>query len=203
MASPSTTTAGDSPLFNHPYLTTITGYFAHIQQQSFFSKERLLLLKHHFLITIGFLVLLYCLIHIQILFFWLIKLIFRVIFQVISIIFWLPLKLARLFIPKSIDYDILFPLVWLCSIISFYLSKNYHENIWTWFNQYLVPRYPIFRYDSNKREETKRWVFVGTFISLFLLQSLFILLPITLSIRQQHHHYEETTNSVRPIAKFD
>lgn len=199
MASPSTTpTAGDSSFLNHPYITTITATFVNLQKQNFFSKQRLNLLKNHFLITIGFLVLLYCLIHIQILFFGLIKLIFRVVFRVISIIFWLPLKFTRLFIPKNIDYDILFPLVWLCSIVSFYLSKNYHEIIWQWFNQYLVPRYPIFRYDQNKREEIKRTVFVGTFVVVLLLQSVFILLPITLSIRHQHHQIDnqETSSSV-------
>lgn len=192
MASPSPR-AGDSSFLNHPLVQSITGSIVHLQKQNLFSKERLHLLKHHFLITIGFLVLLYCLIHIQILFFWLIKFIFRSVFRVISIIFWLPLKFARLFIPKSIDYDILFPLFWLCSIISFYLSKNYHEIIWQWFNQYLVRRYSFFHYDQTKREDIKRWVFVSTFVSLLLLQSLFILLPITLSIRHQHQQDEEKT----------
>lgn len=196
MASPSPS-AGDSSFLNHPFVTTITGSIVHLQKHNIFSKERFNLLKHHFLITIGFLVLLYCLIHIQILFFWLIKLIFRSVIRVISIIFWFPLKFARFFIPKSIDYDILFPLFWLCSIVSFYLSKNYHEIIWEWFNQYLVRRYSFFQYDQSKREEVKRWIFVSTFVSLLLLQSIFILLPITLSIRQQHQ--EETTTKVRKI----
>ena len=91
MASPSST-AGDSSYLNHPLVKTITDSIVHLQKQNLFSNERLQLLKHHFLITIGFLVLLYCLIHIQILFFWLIKFIFRSVFRVISIIFWLPLN---------------------------------------------------------------------------------------------------------------
>ena len=173
----------EESFLNNPMLMTITGYIAQFQERNLFSRERLHLLKHHFLITLGFLVLLYCLIHIQILFFWLLKFIFRVIFQFISMIFWLPLKTVRFLMPKSIDYDILFPLFWLCSISSFYLSKIFHENIWQFYNQHLVPRYKLFHYDQTKREDTKQWVFVITFTVLLLLQSVFILMPIALSIR--------------------
>ena len=187
MSSSPTPQATDSFL-NSPLITTITGYIVHLQERNFFSKEYLLSLKTHFLITIGFLVLLYCLIHIQILFFWLLKLIFRIIFKFFSFIFWLPLKTVRIFIPKSIDYDILFPLFWLCSISSFYLSKFSHENVWQFYDQYLVRRYKIFTYNQEKREEIKRYLFILTFIALLLFQSLFILLPIALSIRHNHQH---------------
>ena len=190
MSTPTTDSFLTSPL-----ITRITGYIVHIQGQDLFTKERLHSLKNHFLITIGFLVLLYCLIHIQILFFWLLKLIFRLIFQIIWFIFWLPLKTVRFLIPKTIDYDILFPVFWLCSISSFYLSKYFQENVWQFFDQYLVQRYRIFHYDQTKREEIKRYVFVSTFIVLLLLQTVFILVPITLSIRTRHAN--EQTSSVR------
>jgi hypothetical protein len=188
------TPATDSFL-NSPLITTITGYIAHFQEQHMFTKERLHSLKSHFLITIGFLVLLYCLIHIQILFFWLLKFIFHLIFQFISFIFWLPLRTVRFLIPKTIDYDILFPVFWLCSISSFYISKYLHENIWHFFDQYLVQRYKIFNYNQTKREDIKRYVFVSTFIVLLILQSLFIIVPITLSIRNRHAN--EKASSVR------
>jgi hypothetical protein len=183
---------------NSPLITTLTGYIVHLQKQKIFSKERLHSFKTHFLITIGFVVLLYCLIHIQILFFWLLKLIFRLLFKFFSFIFWLPLKTVRFFIPKTIDYDILFPVFWLCSISSFYISKYSHENICQLFDQYLVRRYKIFNYDQIKREDFKRYLFVLTFIVLLLLQSLFILIPITLSIRQRH--INEKLSSVPVVA---
>ena len=178
---------------NNPLINTLTGYIAHIQQQNFLSKERFNVLKHQILITIGFLILLYCLIKIQILFFWLLKFIFLSIFRLISFIFWFPLKTVRFFLPKSIDYDILFPLFWLCSITSFYLTKFFHENICRFYDQYLIRNYPIFKYDQIKRDDIRRYLFIITFIILLLLQSLFILLPIALSIR--HHHYQQQENS--------
>jgi hypothetical protein len=179
-----------SSFLNNPLINTIIGYISNLQEQNIFSQERFYSLRHHFLITIGFFVLLYCLIRIQILFFWLLKLIFKI----ISIIFWLPLKTIRFIIPKTIDYDILFPLFWLCSIASFYLSKFSHENICQFYDQYLVQRYKIFNYDQTKREDIKRYLFIITFIILLLLQSLFILIPITLSIR--HHHENIKVSSV-------
>jgi hypothetical protein len=184
-------------LLNHPLINTITGYVARLQEQNLFSKQRLNSLKHHFLITIGFLVILYCSIHIQFFIFWLLKLLFRLIFKIISIIFWLPLKSVRFFIPKSIDYDILFPVFWLCSIISFYISKHVHENICLFYDQYLVRRYKILNYDQTKREDIKRYLFIITFIILLLLQSLFILIPLAISIRNQHDHTK--VSSVKKI----
>lgn len=178
---------------NSPLLTTLAGHFGRLQEQNFFSKERLQSFRQSFLLTIGFLVLLYCLIHIQILFFWLLKWIFGLIYRIISLIFWLPLRTARFFIPKSIDYDILFPLFWLCSIGSFYVSKYSHENVCQFYDRQLVRRYKLLQYEPNKREEIRRYLFIFTFIVLLLLQSLFILLPIAQSIRYHHHAQDEKT----------
>lgn len=181
---------------NNPYVTRFTTQIARLQHENYFSKERLLSLKNHFLITIGFFVLLYCLIQIQILFFWFLRLIFRLIFRIISTIFWLPLTTVRLLIPKSIDYDILFPLFWLCSISSFYISKYSNENLCQFYDQQLVPRHKSLKYDQNKREDIKRYIFITTFLLLLILQSLFILLPIALSIRHQN---QQVSTSVRTI----
>jgi hypothetical protein len=170
---------------NSALVTTISGYVARLQEQNVFSKPRLNSLKQHFLITIGFLVLLYCLIHIQILFFGLLKLIFQLLSTIISMLFWLPLNAVRFFVPKTIDYDIIFPVFWLCSIVSFYISKYFHENICQFYDQYLVRRYKILNNDQIKREDIKRYLFITTFITLLLLQSLFILIPIALSVRHQ------------------
>lgn len=184
-------------VLNSPLINRITGYVAHIQTQNIFSKKSLQSVRQNVFMTIGFLVLIYCLIKIQILFFWLLKLIFGLLFKIISIIFWLPLKTARFFIPKTIDYDILFPLFWLCSISSFYISKFSHENICQFYDQYLVQRYKIFNYEQIKREDIKRYLFVITFIVLLLLQSLFILLPIVVSIRNHHH---QQLNAIKKIS---
>ncbi|CAF2051333.1 unnamed protein product [Rotaria magnacalcarata] len=173
-------------LLTNPFVNTITGYLSQMQERNTFTQQRIHINKHHFLIAIGFLVLLYFLIHIQILFFWLLEFIFRLLFQIISAIFWLPLSTARFFIPKTIDYDILFPLFWLCSISSFYISKFSHENICQFYDEYFVRRYKILQYDQTKREEVKRHLFVATFIVLLLLQSLFILIPIASSIRRHN-----------------
>jgi len=194
----SSSTPPTDSFLNNPLINTIMGYIVHLQQQNIFSKERLLSSRQPILITVGFLVLLYCLINIQILFFWLLKLIFRLIFQIISIIFWLPLKTVRFLIPKKIDYDILFPLFWLCSISSFYISKYSHENICQFYEQYIFRRYQIFTYEQIKREDMKRYLFIITFIILLLLQSLFILIPIALSIRHQH----EETSQISSVKKF-
>ncbi|CAF3748358.1 unnamed protein product [Rotaria sordida] len=181
---------------NSPLINTITGYIAQFQEQKFFTREHLHSLKHYIAITTGFFVVLYFLIHIQIVFYWFLKLIFRLTFRIISIIFWLPLRTARFFTPKTIHYDILFPLFWLCSIVSFYISKISHENICQFYDQYLVRRYKILHYDQAKRDDIKRYLFILTFIVLLLLQSAFILVPIAASIR---HHNENTKASSTPV----
>lgn len=189
--------------FNNPLINTITGYISHIQAQHILSKQRLHKIRQNILITIGFLVLIYCLIKIQILFFWLIKLILRLSFKILSIIFWLPLKTVRFFIPKTIDYDILFPLFWLCSISSFYLAKFSHENVCRFYDQYLIQRYKIFHNDQNKREEIKRYLFAITFIFLLIVQSLFILLPVALSIRSHHHQQYVNSKTLSSVKKIE
>ena len=178
----------------NPWINSVTGYVAHLQERQFFSKQRIQAFRHYFLFTIGFLVLIYFLIYIQILFYWLLKWFLTFIFQIISFIFWIPLKTVRFFIPKNIDYDILFPLFWLCSIASFYISKYFHEHICQFYDQQLVRRYRALRYEPHKREEIRRYLFILSFIVLLLLQSLFILLPIAQTIK--HHHAEAKGSSV-------
>jgi hypothetical protein len=80
------------------------------------------------------------------------------------------------------------------------VSKFSHENICQFYDQYLVPRYKIFNYDQTKREDIKRYLFITTFIVLLVLQSLFILLPITFSIR--NHHQNTQVSSVNKINEF-
>ncbi|CAF4100340.1 unnamed protein product [Rotaria sp. Silwood2] len=183
------------PFLNGPLINTITGCIVQIQERKILTRKRLHSLIHYSSITTGFFVLLYFLIHIQILFFWFLKLIFRIIFKIVSTIFWLPLRTARFFTPKTIDYDILFPLFWLCSISSFYLSKFFHENICQFYDQHLVRRYKIFNYNQAKRDDIKRYLFILTFILLLILQSVFILIPIAASIRR---HNENTKVSLTP-----
>ncbi|CAF1362078.1 unnamed protein product, partial [Adineta ricciae] len=173
-------------LIEHPLVNMIAGYIAQLQGHPMLTKQRLLSLRQSFLVTVGFLVLLYCLIHIQILFFWLLKFVFRLLFKVFSLIFWLPLRTVRLLLPKSVDYDVLFPLFWLCSIASFYVSKFSHESICQFYDQHLVRRYKSLQYDPAKREDIRRYLFIGTFLVLLLVQCLFILTPIALSIRNHH-----------------
>ncbi|CAF0754282.1 unnamed protein product [Adineta steineri] len=192
----SSTTLPPNTFMNNPLINSITGYIAHLQQQNMFSKERIRSLKEGFLFTIGFFVLIYCLIRIQILFFWLLRLIFRLIFNIISFTLWLPLKIVRFLTPKSIDYDILFPLFWLCSILSFYISKYFHEHVCQFYDQYLSQRWKIFNSDQIKREDIKKYLFIATFIALLLLQTLFILMPIALSIR---HHHENVKVPSTPV----
>ncbi|CAF4182418.1 unnamed protein product [Rotaria sp. Silwood2] len=176
------------PFLNGPLINTITGCIVQIQERKILTRKRLHSLIHYSSITTGFFVLLYFLIHIQILFFWFLKLIFRIIFKIVSTIFWLPLRTARFFTPKTIDYDILFPLFWLCSISSFYLSKFFHENICQFYDQHLVRRYKIFNYNQAKRDDIKRYLFILTFILLLILQSVFILIPIAASIRRHNEN---------------
>ncbi|CAF1060745.1 unnamed protein product [Adineta ricciae] len=173
-------------LVEHPLVNMIAGYIVQLQGHPMLTKQRLLSLRQSFLVTVGFLVLLYCLIHIQILFFWLLKFLFRLLFKIFSLIFWLPLRTVRLLLPKSVDYDILFPLFWLCSIASFYVSKFSHESICQFYDEHLVRRYKSLQYDPAKRGDIRRYLFIGTFLVLLLVQCLFILTPIALSIRNHH-----------------
>ena len=184
----------DDSFLNSPAVISATGFIAQLQQQGFFAKERLHSLRQRFLLGVGFLVLLYCLIRIQILFFWLLKLVFRLVFKLLSIVFWLPLKAVHFFIPKTIDYDILFPLFWLCSISSFYIAKYSHENVCQLFDQHIVRRYKLINYDQIKREDVRRYLFVLAFVALLLLQTLFILLPVAQSIK--HHRENAQLSSV-------
>ena len=181
-------------LIEHPLVNMIAGYIVQLQGHPMLTKQRLLSLRKSFLVTVGFLVLLYCLIHIQILFFWLLRFLFRLLFKILSLIFWLPLRTVRLLLPKSVDYDILFPLFWLCSIASFYVSKFSHESICQFYDQHLVRRYKSLQYDPAKREDIRRYLFIGTFLVLLLIQCLFILAPIAVSIR--NHHANSKVSSV-------
>lgn len=173
-------------LLDSPFINIITGYISQMQERQLLTRNRMNSYKNHILIAVGFLVLLYFLMHVQFFVFWLLKLLFRLIIHIISTIFWLPLTTTRLFIPKTIDYDILFPLFWLCSVTSFYLSKFYHETICQFYDQYLVQRSKILNSDRIKREDIKQYLFVSTFVILLLLQSLFILVPIASSIRRHN-----------------
>ncbi len=142
-------------------LDTIIDSIAYIQQKIIISRERFYSISQYFFQSIGFFTLLYFILQLPILFYVFLKLLYRVIFQIFTIIFWLPLKTIELSLPKTKTYYIIFPLFCLCSFLSFFIAKFSHKN-------------------SGKRRS-----FNLTFIILFLLQCLFILLPIATSIEEQ------------------
>jgi hypothetical protein len=82
-------------------------------------------------------------------------------YHILKFIFWIPLKTIELFIPKTTNYNMIVLLIWFCSIISFSIAKYSHRKI------------------------GKRHSFILIFIGLLLLQSLFILRPIAMSIQEQ------------------
>jgi hypothetical protein len=177
--------SNEQVLIHNPVLETVTGYVGYLQEQNIFSKQRLQTWKQYSLLTIGFFILLYFLIHVQLLIYSCVRFFFGGIFKLFSFVFWLPLRTARFLIPKSIDYDILFPLFWLCSIASFYIGKYLHENLCQLYDRHLVRRYPILSYEQTKRDDIRRYLFIFTFIVLLLFQSVFILVPIAQSIGHQ------------------
>jgi hypothetical protein len=132
----------------------IIDYISYIQREKSITKERFYLIRQYFFQSVGFCVLLYFLSQ-------LLKLLFRLIFQIFSIIFWLPLKAMESFLLKSDNYNIMFLLFCLCSVFSFTIAKFSHKK---------------FR---------QRYSFILTFVIILLLQSLFILLPIAKSIQDR------------------
>ncbi|CAF5218380.1 unnamed protein product, partial [Rotaria magnacalcarata] len=89
----------------------------------------------------------------------------------LSIVVFLPFKFIDLFLPKTTSYNILFPSIWFCSILSFFIAKLSHKNIEIHF--------------GNRFKSIKRYSFTVTFVILLLLQSVLILLPLTQSIQEQ------------------
>lgn len=192
----SLSTAAQDSIVNSPIVNSIVQWIVGLQNQPFFSRDRIQNLPQNFLLSVGFSVLLYCLFHIQILFVWFIKLIFYFICQILWLIFCFPFKTLGLLVPKTLNYDILFPLFWLCSVASFYVSKNFHENLWQFFDKHLVERYKLIKYQTNKREEVRRNLFLTCFVVLLLLQSLFILLPIAQSIKHNRQQAEKSSVNI-------
>ena len=132
-------------------LDTIAGYLSHIQQRYTFTRERFLLMRRYFFQSVGLFI---CALQFAILVYHTLKYLF-------AIIFWIPLKLIELFIPKTTNYNIIMLLLWFCSIISFSIAKYSHKKI------------------------GKRHSFIFVFIALLILQSLFIIRPIARSIHEQ------------------
>jgi len=132
----------------------IIDYISYIQREKIITKERFYSIRQYFFQSVGFCVLLYFLSQ-------LLKLLFRLISQIFSIIFWLPLKTMESFLLKSDNYNIMFLLFCLSSVLSFSIAKFSHKK---------------FR---------KRFSFILTFVIILLLHSLFILLPIAKSIQDR------------------
>ncbi|CAF4573572.1 unnamed protein product [Rotaria socialis] len=160
----------DSSL-NVPQLNTITSYISYIQQKNILTKERFRTIRRYFFQSIGLYVLLYYLFRLLITFYFLLKSILNLTFQMLSIGVFLPFKFIDLFLPKTTSYNILFPSIWFCSILSFFIAKLSHKNIEIHF--------------ANRFKSIKRYSFTATFVILLLLQSVLILLPLTQSIQEQ------------------
>jgi len=142
-------------------LDILIGYIAYMQQKIIITRERFHSISEYFFRSIGFLTLFYFFLQLPMILYGFLKLLFRIVFHMFTIIFWLPLKTIELSLPKTKTYYIIFPLFCLCSFLSFLIAKFSHKN-------------------SGKCRS-----FNLTFIILFLLQSLFILLPIATSIQEQ------------------
>ncbi len=140
---------------------TIIGYISYIQQKQYITIERFRSIRRYFFQSIGFFILLYYVFQLPILFYLFLKFLFCCIIQIFSIIFWLPLKTIELVLPKTDNYNVMFPLFWFCSFLSFLIAKFFQKNL------------------------TKRHSFLLTFIIILLLQFLFIILPVATSIKEQ------------------
>ncbi|CAM4748908.1 unnamed protein product [Rotaria magnacalcarata] len=160
----------DSSL-NVPQLNTITSFISYIQQKNILTKERFRTIRRYFFQSIGLYVLLSCLFRLLAAFYFLLKSILNLTFQMLSIVVFLPFKFIDLFLPKTTSYNILFPSIWFCSILSFFIAKLSHKNIEIHF--------------GNRFKSIKRYSFTVTFVILLLLQSVLILLPLTQSIQEQ------------------
>ncbi|CAF1160075.1 unnamed protein product [Adineta steineri] len=153
------------------YLNPITNYISLIQRKEIFTKQRIHSIRQYFLQSVGLTILLYFILQIPILLYFLFKLLLRLIFQIFSLIFWLPLKTIELILPKTNNYGILFPLLFLFSTVSYLIAKLTHKNVETNFGK----RYKVLKNNS----------FILIFIVFLLLQSIFILFPIAGSIQKQ------------------
>lgn len=156
---------------NISLLNTITGYISHIQKRNFLTTERFRTVRRYFFQSIGLYVLLYCSFRILISFYLFFKLILYIIFQLLSTVIFLPYKFIELFLPKTTSYNVLFPSIWCCSILSFFIAKSSHKHI----ENHLGKHHKLI----------KQYSLSLTFVFILLLQSLLILVPLTGSIKEQ------------------
>ncbi|CAF1170259.1 unnamed protein product [Rotaria sordida] len=149
----------------------VTGCVSYVQQNNYVTKKRFHTLRQYFFRSVGFSIILYCFCQLIILFYSFLKLILHLLFQIIFMMILFLFKFIQLFLPQTTNYNILFLLIGFCSIISVFIAKFSYKNI----EIHLGKRYKLI----------KRYPFILTLITLLLLQSVLILLPLGVSIREQ------------------
>ena len=170
---------------------------AHVRQrQKIVSKERADSLRRYFLRFVGFLIVLYGCCSLSIHVYSLIKFLSHFLWRSIPRIFYSPAKIIQLFQPSppspsssSFRSDVLVPLLWLSAVVSFYLAKFFHRSICYFYELHLSKRSPF-----TSTHHIERSLFLFTWIAFILLQTLFILVPMTLFVGRLRH-YEDTQRS--------
>ena len=172
---------------------------SHVRQRQkiVVSQERVDSLRRYFLRSVGLLIVLYGCSSLSIQVYSLIKFLSRFLWQSIPIIFYSPAKIIQLFLPSSSSLsscrsDVLVPFLWLSSVVSFYLAKFYHRSICYFYELHLSKRSPF-----TSTPQIQRCLFLVTWIALILLQTVFILVPITLSVGPRRHHEGTQRSSVQ------
>ncbi|CAF1255419.1 unnamed protein product [Rotaria sordida] len=166
----------------------VTGCVSYVQQNNYVTKKRFHTLRQYFFRSVGFSIILYCFCQLIILFYSFLKLILRLLFQIIFMMILFLFKFIQLFLPQTTNYNILFLLIGFCSIISVFIAKFSYKNI----EIHLGKRYKLI----------KRYPFILTLITLLLLQSVLILLPLGVSIREQRKLSSTPVPFKQPVMKL-
>ena len=154
---------------NSSLLNRITNCISHIQQKNLITEERFHAMRRYFVRSIGFSILLYCFFQTLMSIYYFFTLIINLIFHIFSNL--LLRKFIQLILSKITNYDILFPLFWFISIVSYIIAKYSYKNIGMRL--------------GKSFQSIKRYLFILIFIIFLLLQIIFILIPIAASIREQ------------------
>ncbi|CAF1262899.1 unnamed protein product [Rotaria sordida] len=166
----------------------VTGCVSYVQQNNYVTKKRFHTLRQYFFRSVGFSIILYCFCQLIILFYSFLKLILHLLFQIIFMMILFLFKFIQLFLPQTTNYNILFLLIGFCSIISVFIAKFSYKNI----EIHLGKRYKLI----------KRYPFILTLITLLLLQSVLILLPLGVSIREQRKLSSTPVPFKQPVMKL-
>ncbi|CAF1101507.1 unnamed protein product, partial [Didymodactylos carnosus] len=94
-------------------------------------------------------------------------------------------------------HSILFPLFWLCSVFSYFLTKLAHTTVYNYVERYIIKiYYPNYNLEDEKKvQRLQKYVWQSTFAFLILLQCLFLLTPSAVTVASVKDRNQPQTSS--------